>query len=340
LGNDNLTGGSGADTINGGPGNDTIRGQLGNDLLLGENDNDLLIGGDGDDVILAGAGDDVMTWNPGDDNDTLEGQDGFDTLLFNGANIAENIDISANGDRLLFVRNIANVVMDCNDVEGVQFVALGGADTVVVHDLSGTDVTNIDLNLSAGGGGGDLQLDTIIVSGTNGDDSINVTASAAGVNVVGLTASIGITGQEAADQLVIEGGAGQDLMLLNGSDASENIDISANGQRIRIFHDLANIVTVRPHREVRSRFRGRRCHHRQRPPHRRYGCWGRSVRRRNARTGDVQPEAITVAATNGDDVVGVHNSVDTINVMGPPYTVEIFGADPDQDHPGESARWR
>jgi Ca2+-binding RTX toxin-like protein len=48
-------------------------------------------------TILACAGDDVMPWNPGDDNDTLEGQAGFDTLFFNGANIAENIDISANG---------------------------------------------------------------------------------------------------------------------------------------------------------------------------------------------------------------------------------------------------
>ena len=56
-----------------------------------------------------GAGDDTFVWNPGDDNDTVEGQAGIDTLLFNGANVAENIDISANGGRVLFFRNIANV---------------------------------------------------------------------------------------------------------------------------------------------------------------------------------------------------------------------------------------
>ena len=37
-----------------------------------------------------GAGDDTFVWNPGDDNDTLEGQGGFDTMLFNGANVAES----------------------------------------------------------------------------------------------------------------------------------------------------------------------------------------------------------------------------------------------------------
>ena len=36
---------------------------------------------------------------------------------FNGANIAENIDISANGGRVLFFRDIANVTMDLDDVE-------------------------------------------------------------------------------------------------------------------------------------------------------------------------------------------------------------------------------
>ncbi len=61
-------------------------------------------------------------------------------MLFNGANVAENIDIAANGGRVRFFRNVANVTMDLNDVEGIDFDALGGADTIVVNDLSGTDV--------------------------------------------------------------------------------------------------------------------------------------------------------------------------------------------------------
>ena len=94
-----------------------------------------------------GAGDDVFQWDPGDGNDTLEGQDGTDTMLFFGANVAENIDIVANGGRVLFFRNVANVTMDLDDVESIDFRALGGADNIVVGDLSGTDVTPVGLDL-------------------------------------------------------------------------------------------------------------------------------------------------------------------------------------------------
>ena len=54
----------------------------------------------------------MFTWDPGDGNDVVEGQDGHDTLLFNGANVSENIDIMANGARVLLFRNVANVTMD------------------------------------------------------------------------------------------------------------------------------------------------------------------------------------------------------------------------------------
>ena len=65
-----------------------------------------------------GDGDDTFVWNPGDDNDTLEGQDGPATGCCSTApNAAENIDISANGGRVRFFRDVANVTMDLNDIE-------------------------------------------------------------------------------------------------------------------------------------------------------------------------------------------------------------------------------
>jgi hypothetical protein len=42
----------------------------------------------------------------------VEGQDGTDTLLFFGSNASENIDILANGGRVLFLRDVGNVTMD------------------------------------------------------------------------------------------------------------------------------------------------------------------------------------------------------------------------------------
>jgi Ca2+-binding RTX toxin-like protein len=207
----------------------TMNGGLGNDLFLGSEGDDLINGGDGDDVALMGAGDDVFVWNPGDDNDTLEGQAGFDTMLFNGANVAENIDISANGGRVIFFRNVASVVMDLNDVEGIDFNALGGADTIVINDLSGTDVTEINLNLSAAGGVGDAQPDTVIVNGTNGDDVAQVFGDASGVSVLGLAAVVNITGAESAnDRLVVNTLSGDDVVEASGL-AATGIQLTANG---------------------------------------------------------------------------------------------------------------
>lgn len=206
----------------------SANGGLGDDVLIGSDGDDLLNGGDGDDVFLAGGGDDQIVWNPGDDNDILEGQAGFDTLLFNGANIAENIDISANGGRVVFFRNIANVIMDNNDMEKIQFNALGGADTIVVNDLSGTDVTQVALELRVNGAG-DAQADSVIVAGTNGDDVAVVAGDATGVSVFGLSAQVDITGSEAAnDRLTINALAGDDVVDASGL-AAGAIGLTVNG---------------------------------------------------------------------------------------------------------------
>src|SRR5215467_12757242 len=130
-------------------GNDTITGGDGDDQLLGGDGNDVITGGRGNDTALLGSGDDTFIWNPGDGNDTVEGQDGTDTLMFNGANISENINITANGGRVRFTRDIANIAMDLRGVEHIQFNALGGADNITVGDLSGTKVTQVALDLAA-----------------------------------------------------------------------------------------------------------------------------------------------------------------------------------------------
>ena len=134
-------------TVDGGAGNDTLLGSQGADVFLGGDGDDFVFGDNGNDMAFLGAGDDVFQWDPGDGNDTIEGQDGSDTMLFFGSNASENINISANGGRVLFFRDVANVTMDLDDVEGIDFRALGGADNIVVGDLSGTDVTRIDLDL-------------------------------------------------------------------------------------------------------------------------------------------------------------------------------------------------
>jgi Ca2+-binding RTX toxin-like protein len=196
---------------------------LGDDIIIGSEGNDTVNGGDGDDTALLGAGDDLFIWNPGDDDDTVEGQDGTDTLLFNGANIAENIDIFANGGRVLFTRNIANVTMDLNDVETIEFNALGGADNINVGDLSGTDAELIAIDLAAaiGGTAGDGQVDTVTVNATNGDDVVLVSSLGSEVVVNGLSAQVAVDHAEATDKLVINGLAGDDVFDASGLEAGK-----------------------------------------------------------------------------------------------------------------------
>ena len=167
---------------------------------------------------------------PGDDNDTLEGQAGTDRMLFNGANIAENVTVSANGGRVLFVRDIANVVMDLNDVEIADFTARGGADNIVVNDLSGTDMTEVNADLAGvPGGAGDAAADNVTVAGTNGDDVGLVFGDASGVAVIGLASQVNITGAEAAnDRLTVNALAGDDVVEASGL-LAESIQLTANG---------------------------------------------------------------------------------------------------------------
>jgi len=199
-------------TLDGGSGDDELFGSQGDDTLLGGDGNDTLDGSKGNDLAQMGAGDDTFQWDPGDGSDTVEGEDGTDTMSFIGANIAEKIDVSANGNRVRFFRDIGNVTMDTAGVEQIDFEALAGADLVTVNDLTGTDLRTLQLDLDgAAPGGGDGEPDRVVLNGTNGDDAIRVFGDAQGVNVKGLAPFVEILHPEFAnDRLEVNTGQGQD----------------------------------------------------------------------------------------------------------------------------------
>ena len=206
-------------TLDGGAGNDRIAGGPGVEKSIGGDGNDTIDGNGGADTALMGAGDDTFVWDPGDGSDVVEGQDGNDTMVFNGAEAAEQVDVSANGSRLRFFRNPGNITMDTAGVETVDFNALGGADTVNVNDLTGTGVSKRQPRPRRRTRRRRRRrpADHVIVNGTDGDDAIVVSGDAAGVNVTGLATAISIRHAEAAnDRLDLNTLAGIDTLSSGG----------------------------------------------------------------------------------------------------------------------------
>ena len=371
-------------TIDGGDGDDSIRGSQGADVLIGGAGNDVVTGGLGNDVAFLGDGDDKFVWNPGDGSDIVEGQAGVDTLWFNGSSANENIDISANGGRARLSRDVGNVVMDLNGVEHIRLGPAGGADSITVNDLTGTDVNQVAIDLSgATAASGDGSPDQVIANSSAGNDVIKVALSGATITVDGLAAQVRIANAEGAldsltvnglggadsidasalgaghinltinggdgDDLivgsagndtilggrgsdaallglgddtfvwnpgdgsdVVEGQAGFDTLLFNGSNVNENIDISANGGRVRMTRDVGNVaMDLNGVERVDFTARG--------------GADNITV---NDLSGtdlkqvaidlgaDGQTDTITINATSGDDAINVVNNNGVVTVTG------------------------
>ena len=205
-------------TIDGGAGDDTISGSNSTDLLLGGDGNDTIDGNAGADTAFLGANDDTFKWDPGDGSDIVEGQGGTDLLLFNGSNATENIEITPNGARTRFFRDVAAITMDINAVEQILYNALNGADTVTVGDLTGTGTTGITVNLAgaADPNAGDGVVDSVTLNGTAGDDTITAAAGGGTVNVTGIAAAVTISHPDANDRLILAGGVGNDTITASG----------------------------------------------------------------------------------------------------------------------------
>ena len=226
-------------TADGGTGDDRLLGSNGIDLLLGGDNNDFIDGQQGNDVVFMGAGDDTFQWDPGDGSDIVEGQNGADTLLFNGSGGAEIFDVSANGGRARFTRNIGAIVMDLDDVESIDLNALGNTDTVTVNSMSGTDVTRFNVNLAStiGGASGDVAADTIIVNGTTADDVITLTTNAGNIQVSGLAVQVQIAHSEpASDSIVVNG--------LDGDDVIDGSAVDAGGQPLTLDGGLGDDILL------------------------------------------------------------------------------------------------
>ncbi len=114
--------------------------------------------------------------------------------------------------------------MDTDDVETVDFNALGAADSITVNDLTGTDVPQVNLDLAAalGGNAGDGAADSVVVNGTNGADTIHIDGTGSGADVTGLASAVSVKhadpddSADPSDSLSVNTLAGADNVLAAG----------------------------------------------------------------------------------------------------------------------------
>ena len=204
-------------TLDGGDGLDSMLGGPGDDVMLGGDDFDSIEPRRGDDFVDTGRGfGSSVRWSPGDGSDVVRGGTGTrDGLFFFGSSDAERFELSPNGRRARFTRDVGNIVMDLDGVEVIDSVSGAGTDLYRIGDMRGTDIEELNASLQPAG-----EADRVEIEGTERDDDVTVTGSKVvfgSVQVRGLPVRLGISFAEVArDTLLIDTLEGDDTVDTSG----------------------------------------------------------------------------------------------------------------------------
>jgi Ca2+-binding RTX toxin-like protein len=209
TGNDSLTGGGGSDIFDGGDGDDIATGGAGNDALTGGTGNDNFSGGDGDDFLNGNSGNDTLFGNAGDDillggreTDLLDGGDGSDIVNGQGGT-GDTVAGGGGGDDSLRGDSSDTLITGPSGIDPSPPV--DGGDDVVERAVT--------VALPAVGG----SFDILVVAG-----QLQVTPSGGGTSLVD-EAFAGIS------DIVINGGAGNDVVVLDATLAALTGSVIFNG---------------------------------------------------------------------------------------------------------------
>ena len=187
----------------------------------------------GDDEIKSGLG---LT-GPGEV--VIDGGTGNDTAAYSGTSSDDTIGIAPTADGVATFGTTGGLFVVAGTVESLDVRGLAGDDTITGQNgIAGPTHLTI-----AGGAGDDA------IRGGDGDDTLiggggnDVIAGGRGSD----TALMGSGNDtfvwnpgDGSD--TVEGQGGNDALDFNGSNAAENIDISANGSRVRLFRDVASVT--------------------------------------------------------------------------------------------------
>lgn len=224
-----VSGGAGNDTLDarkvaagvatiglaGGDGDDTLRGSAGSDELVGGNGADRLVGGGGTDAAFLGAGDDRYIATEAGGTAIVLGEAGFDVAEMRLANEPlVQLRLGASGTHALIKEATGRSVIDAQGIEQAEIIGGTGSHRINVDDLSGTELREVLVSLKPGAGTlGDAVDDQVTVRGSAVGEHVVVANGAGAVNVLGLAASVRVTGFEATnDRLAVDAGAGNDTI--------------------------------------------------------------------------------------------------------------------------------
>jgi Ca2+-binding RTX toxin-like protein len=129
---------------------------------------------------------------------------------------SEVYDVSRNGTRVRFARDLGNIVMDLGAFERIDTTTLAGVDRFTAGDLSGTGLTALNVAL-----GNDGAPNDVAVAGSENGDRARVTGSTGSATVTGLSGlTLAVTGAEVpGDRLSIALLAGDDALDASGLEA-------------------------------------------------------------------------------------------------------------------------
>ena len=210
----------------------TIAGTAATDLIFGNGGTDLITAGAGDDFVLGGAGSDTFFASLNDGNDVYDGGLGIDTYDMSGAglNAATNVDMSlAEGsstssqtgtDVLIRVENVigsagANTIIGssvANDIRGGagNDRLTGGAGGDTLRGQAGNDTFIATINDGNDTYNGGTDFDTLDLSGTSANATVNLNAG---------TATSGQIGNDTLSNIeAVIGGSGNDQLTGSGAD--------------------------------------------------------------------------------------------------------------------------
>lgn len=217
AGNDQLAGGDGDDLLIGADGDDALFGEAGADLLDGGTGADQLAGGEADDRLSGGKGDDLLFGEAG--NDRLYGDAGRDRAQ--GGEGDDEMRGGADAD-ILSGGTGSDVLHGDEGDDELQ----GGEDEDALDGGQGDDRLFGDggNDRLAGGAGGDLLIGDDGDDVLNGGDGADELQGAAGADTLaGDAGNDALFGGEGADTYLYNRGDGSDRILDDGQDAADQL---------------------------------------------------------------------------------------------------------------------